>query len=96
MRDMSSRMTGLFQIAYDSIFHSLWMSLTSARSGWPQGREPIPLLGWSSWMFDHSRSSISICACRTIPRIRLVTNYDTTDEDVRGFAEAARQALAEL
>ena len=25
---------------------------------------------------------------------RLVTNYDTTEEDVRGFAEAARQALA--
>ena len=27
--------------------------------------------------------------------VRLVTNYDTTEEDVRGFAEAARQALAE-
>ena len=47
-------------------------------------------------MFDHSRSSLSICACRTIPQIRLVTNYDTTDEDVRGFAEVARQALTEL
>ena len=27
--------------------------------------------------------------------VRLVTNYDTTEEDVRGIAEAARQALAE-
>ena len=25
--------------------------------------------------------------------VRLVTNYDTTEEDVRGFAEEARQAL---
>ena len=27
MRNMSSRITGLFQIAYDGIFHSLWMPL---------------------------------------------------------------------
>lgn len=27
--------------------------------------------------------------------VRLVTNYDTTEEDVRGFVEAAKEALAE-
>jgi threonine aldolase len=26
--------------------------------------------------------------------VRLVTSYDTTEESVRGFAEAARQAVA--
>ena len=45
-------------------------------------------------MFDHSRSSKITCARRG-PLVRLVTNYDTTEEDVSGFAEEARQALTE-